>query len=392
MKDALEGITVIELGTVLTAPLAGMMLADLGARVIKVERPEGGDPFRRHAGKLYSPHFASYNRNKESIQLDLQSDDGRTALAALVSKSDVLIDNFRAGVLPRLGFTDARLKEVNPGLIHCSITGFGAEGPYRDRPCYDAVAVALSGLGSQILDPEQPAVRGPSLSDNITGMYAAYGILGALHARSRTGEGARVEVNMLEASIAFSPEGFAQYTQKGIIPSPQSRVAISQSYAFRCADDRLISVHLSSVDKFWKGFINAIERTDLLEDERFATAPMRTKNYSQLSELLAETLLMRRRDEWCARLEASDVPFAPVNSAPEVMKDPQVLHLGVFYDVNHHEQGTQTAIHRPVRINGQRGPSDRAAPSLGEHSDAIQSEFGLTYSRSTPSSHSHENL
>jgi crotonobetainyl-CoA:carnitine CoA-transferase CaiB-like acyl-CoA transferase len=378
MKDALQGITVIELGTVLTAPLTGMMLADLGARVIKVEHPEGGDPFRRHDGKRYSPHFAAYNRNKESIQLDLQSESGKADLAALVSKADVLIDNFRAGVLPRLGFTEDRLKALNPQLIHCSITGFGADGPYGDRPCYDAVAVAISGLGSQMLDPEQPNVCGPSLSDNITGMYAAYGILGALQARTRTGEGARVEVNMLEASIAFSPEGFSQYTSKGIIPSPQSRVAISQSFAFRCADGRLISMHLSSVDKFWKAFVNAIERPDLLTDERFATAPMRTRNYALLTSVLAETMLTRSREEWCKRLETSDVPFAAVNNVPEVMQDPQVAHLGVFYEVDHHIQGRQTAIHRPVRINGARGPSDRAAPALGEHSEAIRREFSLS--------------
>src|SRR5690554_1706169 len=149
MKDALSDILVIELGTVLTAPLAGMMLADMGARVIKVEHPDGGDPFRRHAGKLYSPHFVAYNRNKESIQLDLRSEEGKADLSRLIEKADVLLDNYRAGVMDRLGFGQTALKKLNPRLIQCSITGFGAEGPYRDRPCYDAVAVALSGIGSQ---------------------------------------------------------------------------------------------------------------------------------------------------------------------------------------------------------------------------------------------------
>lgn len=378
MKDALNDILVIELGTVLTAPLAGMMLADMGARVIKVEHPEGGDPFRRHAGELYSPHFVAYNRNKESIQLNLQSEQGKANLARLIAKADVLLDNYRSGVMQRLGFDEARLKELNPRLIQCSITGFGADGPYRDRPCYDAVAVALSGIASQMLDPEQPSVNGPSLSDNITGMYAAYGILGALHRRNRTGEGARVEVNMLEASISFSPEGFSQYSRLGVVPNPLSRVAISQSYAFRCADGRLVSVHLSSVEKFWQGFIKAIDRVDLLEDERFRNPPARTKNYLELAAIVGETFATRSREEWCQRLEANDVPFAPVNSAPEVMQDPQVRHLDVFYEVSHPEQGAMTAIHRPVRINGQRGPSDRAAPMLGEHTDAIRREFELS--------------
>ncbi|MDR0480286.1 MAG: CoA transferase [Gallionellaceae bacterium] len=378
MKDALSDILVIELGTVLTAPLAAMMLADTGARVIKVEHPAGGDPFRRHAGKLYSPHFIAYNRNKESIQLDLQTPQGKADLTKLLTRADVLLDNYRPGVMQRLGFDDARLKALNPGLIHCSITGFGSDGPYRNRPCYDAVAVALSGIASQTLNPENPTINGPSLSDNITGMYAAYGILAALHARTRNGAGVRVEVNMLEASIAFSPEGFSQYTRLGLLPNPLSRVAISQSHAFRCSDGALVVVHLSSVDKFWQGFVNALEMSQWLTDERFHTAPARTKNYLELAALAAKVFATKPRQEWCARLEANDVPFAPVNNAAEVMQDPQVLHLGVFHQVTHPQQGLVTEIHRPVLMNGERGPSDRAPPMLGEHSDALRREFGLS--------------
>ncbi|WP_284337549.1 CaiB/BaiF CoA transferase family protein [Comamonas sp. NoAH] len=377
MKDALQGILVIELGTVLTAPLAGMMLADLGARVIKVEHPEGGDPFRRHAGKLYSPHFSAYNRNKQSIQLDLQSDAGKADLRKLIAKADVLLDNFRAGVLPRLGFDEASLKALNPRLVHCSITGFGAEGPYKDRPCYDAVALAISGLASQKIDPAKPVLNGPSLSDNITGMYAAYGILGALHQRERTGEGARVEVNMLEASIAFSPEGFSQFTRLGSVPNPMSRVAISQSYAFRCADERLLAVHLSSMEKFWAAFANALECPDLLTDERFQTAPLRTQHYLLISDLVGQVFAQKPYAHWEARLTAADVPFAPVKTVPEVMQDPQVAQLQSFYTIDHPEHGTLTAIHRPVKINGQRGPTELAAPILGEHTSLIRSEFGL---------------
>lgn len=378
MKDALQGIVVIELGTVLTAPLAGMMLADLGARVIKVEHPEGGDPFRRHAGKLYSPHFMAYNRNKESIQLNLQSEAGKADLRQLLAQADVLLDNFRASVLPRLGFDAATLKAINPRLVHCSITGFGAEGPYKDRPCYDAVALAISGLASQKVDPQQPVLNGPSLSDNITGMYAAYGILGALHQRQRTGEGARVEVNMLEASIAFSPEGFSQYTRLGVVPNPMSRVSISQSYAFRCADERLLTVHLSSVEKFWLAFVEALERPELLSDERFQTPALRAKHYALISELVGQVFQQQPFSHWEERLIKADVPFAPVKTVPEVMEDSQVQQLQSFYTLEHPEHGTLTAIHRPVKINGERGPSHRPAPVLGEHTEAIRREFGLS--------------
>ncbi|MCA1855569.1 CoA transferase [Massilia oculi] len=377
MHNPLEGILVIELGTVLTAPLAGMMLADLGARVIKVEHPNGGDPFRRHAGKLYSPHFASYNRNKESIQLDLQTESGRADLLALLARADVLLENYRPGVMTRLGLTQGTLDAVNPRLVWASITGFGAEGPYRDRPCYDAVALGLSGLASQMLEPVQPVMNGPTISDNITGMYAAYGILGALFGRQQSGKGARVEVNMLEASIAFSPEGFAQYTRLGVVPAPQTRVAISQSHAFACADGRLVAVHLSSVEKFWQAFVAVIERPDLLEDARFLDPQLRTRNYAALNDEVARSFRTRTRAQWCERLGASDVPFAPVNTVPEVMEDPQVVQAGTFYRSAHPEQGEMTAIHRPVVIDGARGPTTRPAPTLGEHDAAIRAEFGL---------------
>ncbi|MEX5746260.1 CaiB/BaiF CoA transferase family protein [Massilia sp. X63] len=377
MNHPLEGILVIELGTVLTAPLAGMMLADLGARVIKVEHPNGGDPFRRHAGKLYSPHFASYNRNKESIQLDLQTESGKADLQLLLARADVLLENYRPGVMARLGLTEAALEQINPRLVWCSITGFGAEGPYRDRPCYDAVALGLSGLASLMLDPAEPSMNGPTISDNVTGMYAAYGILGALMGRASSGKGARVEVNMLEASIAFSPEGFAQYTRLGAAPGPQTRVAISQSHAFPCADGRLVTVHLSSVEKFWQAFVAVIERPDLLEDARFLGPELRTRNYAALNGEVAATFRTRSRAEWCARLQDSDVPFAPVNTVPEVMDDPQVRQSGTFYQSTHPEHGAMTAIHRPLTIDGARGPTTRPAPVLGEHDAAIRAEFGL---------------
>jgi len=377
MSNALDDVLVIELGTVLTAPLAGMMLADLGARVIKVEHPNGGDPFRRHAGKLYSPHFASYNRNKESIQLDLQTDAGRADLLALLARADVLLENYRPGVMDRLGLTAAKLDEVNPRLVWCSITGFGAKGPYRDRPCYDAVALGLSGLASQMLDPAQPAMNGPTISDNITGMYASYGILGALMRRHRTGKGARVEVNMLEASIAFSPEGFAQYTRLGVVPAPQTRVAISQSHAFPCADGRLVTVHLSSVEKFWQAFVAVIEQPDLLEDARFLSPELRTRHYAELNQEVAHTFRTRSSAAWCERLARSDVPFAPVNTIPDVMDDPQVRQAGTFYETDHPQHGRILGIHRPVTIDGERGPTTRPAPVLGEHDAAIRAEFRL---------------
>ncbi len=234
MGGVLDGVRVIELTTMITGPLAGMLLADLGASIIKVENPEGGDPFRYFRGGLYSGHFIAYNRNKRSLTLDLRSPRGKEILLDLIKQADVLIDNFRHGVLDRLGFSDEVLAKANPRLIHASITGFGRDGPYANRPSYDAVAQSLSGVLSQFVDPQSPQVGGPTLSDNITGFYAAYGILGALHERERTGKGRRIETSMLEATIAFAPDAFINHKRYGTSVGPLTRVSASQSYAFRC--------------------------------------------------------------------------------------------------------------------------------------------------------------
>ena len=281
MGGVLDGVRVIELTTMITGPLAGMLLADLGASVIKIENPEGGDPFRYFRGGNYSGHFIAYNRNKRSLTLDLRSPRGKEILLDLIKQADVLIDNFRHGVLDRLGFSDESARpDANPKLIHASITGFGRDGPYANRPSYDAVAQSLSGVLSQFVDPQSPQAGGPTLSDNITGFYAAYGILGALHERERTGKGRRIETSMLEATIAFAPDAFINHKRYGTTVGPLTRVSASQSYVFRCEDGRLIAIHLSSQPKFWEGLLAALERNDLATDARFDSREKRIENYT----------------------------------------------------------------------------------------------------------------
>jgi formyl-CoA transferase len=308
----------------------------------------------------------------------LQSEAGRANLHKLIRRAHALLDNYRPGVLVRLGLDDATLSRLNPGLIRCSITGFGDDGPYRDRPAYDSVGIAMSGLSSLLLDPAEPDAAGPTIADNVTGMYVCYGILGALVNKVRSGKGARVDVNMLESTIAFIPDSFANFTRLGIVGAPHTRVATSQSYAFLCADDRLIAVHLSSPDKFWRGLLSVIERPELAANERFRTRDARVTHYNALKAELAVAFRTRPRIEWCSRLEAQDVPHAPIWSVPEVLNDPQVRHLGTFCETRHDREGRGVGIHRPVLIDGERGPNRMAAPSLGEHSAAIAREFGLT--------------
>ena len=375
--STLDGIRVIELTTMITGPLAGMLLADLGASVTKIENRDGGDPFRSFRGGRYSGHFISYNRNKRSLTLDLRAPQGKEIFLKLVRQADVLIDNFRHGVLDRLGFGDAVLRDANPRLIHASITGFGASGPYRDRPSYDAVAQSLSGVLSQFIDPEMPEVGGPTLSDNISGFYAAYGILGALYERERTGKGRRIETSMLEATIAFAPDGFINYQRHGMKIGPRSRVSVSQSFAFRCSDGRVIAMHLSSQTKFWEGLVAALERSDLLSHPDFATREQRIANYRALWVEMGKTFATRPRDEWAARLEAQDVPFAPVLNVEEVLADPQVRHLGTFYKVEHPTEGEVPGAYPPLLIDGERPGAITPPPTLGEHTDAILAELGF---------------
>lgn len=339
MRGPLHGIRVVELSTMITAPYAGMLLADMGAEVIKVENPDGGDPFRQYGGGDYSAQFCSYNRNKRSVALSLKSELGRTAFERLLERADVLLDNFRPGVLDRLGFAEDRLKALSPALIHCSISGFGSSGPYVDRPCYDAIAQALAGMSSQFLDPANPRLAGITIPDNVTGQYAAFGIVSALFERLRTGVSRRLEVNMLEAAIAFMPEPFAYFTQNGERSDAYLRIRNSQAYAFRCRDGGLVVTHLSSRQKFWEEFANLSGRPDWVRDSRFDSLDKRVANYEHLHAEAAVEFATHDQRDWLARFEGHDVPFAAVNPIDQVFEDAQVRHLDSFMETVHPEKG-----------------------------------------------------
>ena len=216
MQSVLRGVKIVEQGTFITGPCAGMMLADLGADIIKLESP-GGDPYRAYQGGMYSPHFQAYNRNKRSIVCDLKQTADRELFERLVVDADVYIQNFRPGTAEKLGAGPARLRELNPRLVYCSISGFGASGPYVERPSYDSVAQALSGFLSVVVDEDRPRFLGPALADAITGIYAAFGVLGALLERAGTGRGKLVEISMLEAMAHFAVEPFAAFFALGRI-------------------------------------------------------------------------------------------------------------------------------------------------------------------------------
>jgi formyl-CoA transferase len=296
----------------------------------------------------------------------------------LIETGDVLLDNFRPGVLRRFNLNDHNIRSLNPKLIHCSITGFGPSGPYAGRPAYDAVAQALSGMSSLQIDPLAPQVTGPTLADNATGQVAAYGILAALFERERTGRARRVEVNMLDAALSFIPDAFSYFTDLGLVSDSHLRAHTSQSYVFRCRDDRMLAVHLSSQDKFWREFLTVLNLTSILEDPRFSTRSDRIDNYDELSRIVGPVIAERPLSAWVEQFADRDVPCAPVYDVTEVFHDPQVKYLQPFLDLKHPHKGTITSIRRPVWFDGQRDDQPRRAPPmLGEHTDEVLRELHL---------------
>jgi crotonobetainyl-CoA:carnitine CoA-transferase CaiB-like acyl-CoA transferase len=368
---ALDGIVVLEFANYVSGPYAGMMLADLGAEVIKIESPDGGDPFRGWGAADYSATFGSLNRNKKSVILDLKSPDGLTAAQALSANADVLIENFRPGTMERLGLGFEALSAPNPRLIYTSITGFGGTGPYAERAGYDTVGQAMSGLLSVLTDLSNPQPMGISLSDHLTGMMAAYGILGALMAREKTGHGQRVETSLLAASIAFLGENAARFFETGKTPSRETRARSAQVYAFVDCDGQGFVVHLSSPTKFWQGLTRVAGHPEWQEDARFKSNRDRQENYRVLHGLLAEIFGARERKHWLALLQEQDVPAAPINTLDEVFADPQVKHLGLKRQVPHKKLGQVSLVGGGVRLSETPMDIRSVAPDYGQHTDEI---------------------
>jgi crotonobetainyl-CoA:carnitine CoA-transferase CaiB-like acyl-CoA transferase len=377
MAGALAGIRVVELANYVSGPYAGMLLGDLGAEVIKVEAPNGGDPFRGWGRVEYSPTFGSVNRNKKSVVLDLKSARGVAAARALIRTADVLIENFRIGTLERLGLGYDEAARDNPRLVWCSITGFGSSGPYAARPGYDTVGQAASGLLSLLTDLDRPRPMGISLSDHLAGMVACNGILGALVARGRTGAGQRVDTSLLEATVSFCGENAARFFENGKVPSRATRTHQAQVYAFVAGDGKPFVVHLSSPSKFWQALARVAGKAEWLDDPRFASKETRGKNYDALNDALAAVFKTDTRAAWLAKLQDADVPACALNTLDEVFDDPQVAHLGLRQDVAHKRVGTVALVRNGLRMSATPPEIRSAAPELGEHTDEILSQLDI---------------
>jgi crotonobetainyl-CoA:carnitine CoA-transferase CaiB-like acyl-CoA transferase len=372
MLTALKNIRIVEQGTFITGPCAGMMLADLGADVIKIESSGNGDPYRSFKSGFYSAHFQAYNRNKRAIGLDLKSEGDRKLFYELIAQADVYIQNFRPGAAKRIGADYETLSKINPKLIYCSISGFGPDGPYAHRPVYDSVAQAVSGFLSVAIDPEQPRFVGPALADAITGIYASLGISAALVERNESGKGKRIDISMVEAMMHFAVEPFMGYFALGEEPSGVDRPRLAQAFITRCKDDKLFAFHLSSLDKFWDALVEAIDGQHLAADERFSVRLKRIDNYEALNSELNAIFSTRTRAEWVERFEKFDVPFAPINTIPDVVEDPQAKHLEMFVPVSGRIEGASQTVRPAFSFDGERAKSVRAAPVVDQHGPDIR--------------------
>ena len=377
IAGALEGIVAIDVSGHVAGPYAGSLLADLGCEVIKVELPDGGDTHRGRNPKYegYGPSFRVLNRNKKSITLNLREKKGRDILLKLLKTADIFLENFRPTTRNRFGLDYEELSKLNPKLVHCSISGYGQSGPYRDKPGFDTIGQALSGMLSLVTDFDNPKVAGFSITDHSSGIFAAHGIMAALLARQKTGRGQFVDVSLLQVSLAFIESHVADYLNGGEAVSrdnfPRGRI-----YCLVCADDKPLVIHLSGHQTAWEGLLIAAGRMDLLEDPRFATRKDRTDRHWEIVKILQETFRSHPREYWLSRLDTNDIPNAPINTIEEVFEDPQVKHMAIPKQIHHPKMGTTNLVGSPINLSDTPAKFFRPAPLLGEHTEEVLERLG----------------
>jgi crotonobetainyl-CoA:carnitine CoA-transferase CaiB-like acyl-CoA transferase len=377
VKLPLEGVRVLDLSRVLAGPYATMVLADLGADVIKVEHPDRGDD-TRHWGPPFaggeSAYFLSVNRNKRSIGVDLKSVEGLEKITGLAADADVVIENLRRGALEKLGLGYEALKELNPDLIYCSITGFGP-GQDEERPGYDFLIQARAGIMgiTGVPEPEgEPTKVGVAIADIVCGLYAATAILAALRRRDATGEGARIEVPLFESTLGWLANRGQEYLvsgeDRGRMGNGHPTIVPYQTFD---ASDKQIAVAVGNDAQFGR-LCEAIGREDLAADERFATNPDRVASRDELVEILQRELSERTADEWVERVRAAGVPCGPVNTLAEALADEHLSSTDMLQEIEHPLAGVLRMLASPMLFDGERPPVRRPPPTLGQHTEEVR--------------------
>lgn len=387
MSRPLEGITVLDMSRVLAGPWAGQLLADLGARVIKIEHPERGDDTRgwgppwlaeADEAERVAAYFLCANRGKQSLAVDVASDRGQTLIRRLAAGADIVLENFKVGGLAKYGLDYASLKALNPRLIGCSITGFGQDGPYAHRAGYDFMIQAMGGLMSIGGEPDgMPMKTGVAITDVMTGLYATIGVLAALHERDRTGQGRHVDVALLDVQVAALANQALNALVSGVSPERHGNAHpnIVPYQAFACADGHLV-LTVGNDSQFTR-LAELLGQPQWASDPAYATNSARVGNRADLVPLIQSIFLTRGRDEWLAELEARGIPAGPINTIAEVFDDPQVKYRGMQRSLKRGELDVpQVAC--PLRFDSEPAMSEVAPPRLGQDSDAILAEMGLT--------------
>ena len=384
MTTPLSGLKVIELARILAGPWAGQTLADLGAEVIKVESPAGDDtrnwgpPFIERDGDRSAAYFHSCNRGKSSVTVDFRTPEGQEQVRAMVREADVVIENFKVGGLAKYGLDYDSLKAVNPGLIYCSITGFGQDGPYAHRAGYDFMIQAMGGLMSLSGEPDgMPMKTGVAITDVMTGLYATVGVLAALQERARTGRGQHIDLALLDVQVATLANQALNALVAGRSPERHGNAHpnIVPYQAFACADGHLV-VTVGNDSQFAR-FADLLGHPEWAEDPAYATNAARVGNREVLVSLIQGILLERDRDDWLTEMEARGIPAGPINTLTEVFDDPQVRHRGMHRTLQRGDLKVPQ-VANPLRFDGEPATSDMAPPGLGQDSDAILAEMGLT--------------
>jgi crotonobetainyl-CoA:carnitine CoA-transferase CaiB-like acyl-CoA transferase len=381
MPGPLDGIRVLDCTLALAGPYCGLVLADLGADVIKIESPDlkarGSRGLAAYRGE--DGHFLVTNRNKRGLAVDLKSDEGREIIHRLAKTADVFVQNYRPGVMKRLGCDYETLREINPRIVYCSISGFGSNSPYANLAGLDLIAQGMSGLMSVTGDPNsdnpEPVKAGTPVTDMGAGMYGALGIISALLHREKSGKGQHIEATLLDTPLSWLTWRAAEYWDTGEIPEPQGS-GRGAYRAFQCSDGRWVNIGANN--RLFAAGCRTLGLDHLVDDERFSDPVNRVENHLELTRLFQEAFLTRPSNEWIERFQEAGIPTGPIRNVAEALDDPHTKAREMVVEVDHAVLGKMKTLGVPVKLSETPGSVRRAAPILGQHSTEILAELGYT--------------
>ena len=371
-----EGVRVLDLSRMLAGPYGSMLLADMGAEVLKIEERDGGDPMRAMGPPFLpggeSAYFLAINRNKKSLALDLTMPSGREVFLDLVAQADVVWENFRPGVMERLGLDYAALSGVNPRLVMCSLSAYGQDGPYRDWPAFDLALQAMGGAMSITGEPGgQPTRMGLPMGDLAGGLFGALSVAGALLRRTHTGRGAHVDLSLLDCQVSLLSYLAQYFWADGVVPQPMGSAHTSVVPYGALAAARGGHLIVAVFERFWPAFCRAAGHPEWTTDPRFATNGDRVANRAALMTLIEGAFAERTTDEWLERLHAEGVPAAPIQTVDRVLTDPQVLHRGMVAQLEHERLGRLSTLGTPIKVDGVTELNPAPPPQLGQHTAEV---------------------